>query len=91
MKKPLLLAVVIFLSFPSFAHRGDDIQAEDVYTLYRSSALDKTMRVHMATFDSSDGKEYNEENCALVRDLILSLPNVTVVYWCEPGYVSDAS
>ena len=89
MKKLLLLAVVIFFSFPSFAHRGDHIQAEDVYTLYRSSALDKTMRIHMATFDSSDGQEYNEENCALVRDLILTLPNVAVAYWCERGYVSD--
>ena len=48
------------------------------------------MRIHMATFDSSDGKEYNEENCALVRDLILTLPNVAVAYWCERDYVSDA-
>ena len=50
----------------------------------------RTMRIHMATFDSADGKEYNEENCALVRDLILTLPNVAVAYWCERDYVSDA-
>ena len=90
MKRLVLFAVAILATFPSYAHRGDHIPAEDVYTLYRSSALDKTMRIHMATFDSADGKEYNEENCALVRDLILTLPNIAVAYWCERGYVSDA-
>jgi len=87
MKRLALFGFVILASIPSFAHPGDHVPTEDVYTLYRSSALGPTMRIHMATFDSSDGADYNKENCALVRDLILTLPHVKVAYWCERGYV----
>ena len=89
MKRIVFVTIIILASVPSFAHRGDHISNEDVYTLYRSSALDATMRIHMATFDSSEGADYNKENCSLVRDLILTVPSVKVAYWCERGYVKD--
>jgi hypothetical protein len=34
-----------------------------VYTLYRSSIVMENARVHVATFDSTDGEKYNNENC----------------------------
>lgn len=42
------------------------------YTLYRSSVTGP-MRIHIATFDSNDGIEYNRQ------------PGVKVRYWCEKG------
>lgn len=55
------------------------------FTLYRSSVLDSTMRIHMATFDAGDGAAYNKENCHITADLFQKQPGVTVRYWCEPG------
>jgi hypothetical protein len=43
------------------------------------------MRIHVATFDSNDGDEYNRENCQTTMDLFQSQPNVKVRYWCEKG------
>jgi hypothetical protein len=55
------------------------------YTLYRSSPLDATMRIHMATFDAADGDNYNAENCRISSELFAKQPGVTVRYWCEKG------
>lgn len=55
------------------------------YTLYRNSALDQSMRVHVATFDSSDGEDYNDENCNVAQQLFQRQGGVTVRYWCEKG------
>lgn len=57
----------------------------EVLTLYRNSALDATMRIHVATFDSVDGKDYNAENCAVAAGLFGGQDGVSVRYWCEPG------
>ena len=59
-----------------------------VYTLYRSSAIDLLARVHVATFDASDGDDYNRENCDIARVLFQDQPGVTVRYWCEAGRVT---
>jgi hypothetical protein len=61
------------------------VEGQDAYTLYRSSALDRNMRIHMATFDAEDGADYNRENCQIAADLFEAQPGVTVAYWCEPG------
>ena len=58
---------------------------EDIYTLYRDSVVPGVTRVHIATFDTSDGRDYNRENCMIARDLFLAQDGVAVNYWCEPG------
>jgi hypothetical protein len=38
----------------------------DSFTLYRNSPIDLTMRIYIATFDSTEGyddRDYNFENC----------------------------
>jgi hypothetical protein len=57
----------------------------DVYTLYRSSVLDATLRVHVATFDTSNGQVYNAENCFVAARLFVQQPGTKTVFWCEPG------
>ena len=34
---------------------------DEIYTLYRNSVLDESMRLHVATFDAENGKEHGEE------------------------------
>lgn len=55
-----------------------------VYTLYRS-AIAGDESIHVATFDSTEGASFNQQNCSEVAILIRSQPGVTVRYWCEPG------
>ena len=55
------------------------------FTLYRNSAVDEKMRIHVASFDSLDGAAYNSENCKVAEELFKNQPNVTVRYWCEKG------
>jgi hypothetical protein len=57
----------------------------DTYTLYRNSALDAKMRLHIATFDSTDGASYNRENCDQARELFQGQAGVKTKFWCEPG------
>jgi hypothetical protein len=61
-------------------------RSEDVFTLYRDSPLGQEMRIHVATFDSADGKNYNQENCRLAADLFQAQPGVTARFWCEMGH-----
>jgi hypothetical protein len=55
------------------------------YTLYRSSLTSETLRIHVASFDTADGEDYNRDNCFLARDLYAGQPGVIVKYWCELG------
>ena len=58
----------------------------DVFTLYRNSAVDKNMRVHVASFDVANGGDgYNDENCRIAAGLFQAQEGVTVRYWCEKG------
>jgi len=59
--------------------------AESTYTLYRNSITDENMRLHVATFDSSDGDAYNRENCAVAQKLFQAQPAVKTRFWCEKG------
>jgi hypothetical protein len=58
--------------------------ATAVYTLYRDSPA-FAMRIHVATFDAADGRDYNHYNCEIIRDLAANRPGIMVRYWCEPG------
>ena len=57
----------------------------DVFTLYRNSPIDKTMRIHVATFNARAGEKYNAENCDIAAGLFVAQGGVTVRYWCERG------
>ena len=64
---------------------GADNNTQSVVTLYRTSAVDSEMRLHIATFDTDEGASYNSENCQITAQLFQGQPGVTVRYWCEPG------
>ena len=68
------------LALPAAAQSDDE-----VYTLYRNSVLDMTIRLHVASFDSTDGKDYNAENCFVAADLFQRQDGVRTRFWCEPG------
>ena len=55
------------------------------YTLYRSSVIKENARIHVATFDSSDGPEYNRDNCEVARGLFQNQDGVKTKFWCEKG------
>lgn len=59
----------------------------NAYTLYRS-AIAGNESIYVATFDSTEGAAFNQQNCSEVAILIRSQPGVTVRYWCEPGRLS---
>ena len=65
------------------------VPEENIYTLYRNSVINPSMRIHIATFDSKDGEKYNRENCELARSLFQAQPGVTVKFWCEKGRYSE--
>jgi hypothetical protein len=62
-----------------------DSLSDSAFTLYRTSVLDESMRIHIATFDSKDGRDYNQENCELARQLFQSQDGVKTRFWCELG------
>lgn len=64
---------------------GCGVTDSDTYTLYRSSVLDGVNRIHVATFDTKDGNDYNEGNCRLAADLFQQQPGVKTRFWCEKG------
>ena len=91
MKVFLTAIVVILLSF-SLPAQSDIAfrESEDaVYTLYRDSVLDKSLRIHVATFDADASQAYNKENCEIARDLFEGQPDVESTYWCEKGYYRE--
>ena len=57
----------------------------ETYTLYRSSLVDSLGRVHIATFDTTEGEAYNLENCNLVAALLQAQDGVQTRFWCEKG------
>lgn len=79
--------VLTLLVTPVPTQADDD---EFVATLYRSSVVIESARIHVATFDA-DGKSggtsfaYNWENCLLAADLFQNQPGVKTRFWCEKG------
>lgn len=83
MKRRMAAALLIAAQAAGCAHDG-------TFTLYRSSVLDQSARVHVSTFDAADGADYNRENCELASQLFQAQPGVMVRFWCEQGiYMSD--
>jgi hypothetical protein len=80
--RPLLYRTAVLTLIAGMSGCSQD---SGVYTLYRASPIDPTMRLHMATFDSEDGDAYNGGNCNIAAGLFVSQPGVTVRYWCEKG------
>ena len=75
----LFLLFLVILSFTACT------PADGNFTLYRNSAIDANMRIHVASFDAADGAKYNNENCNVAGELFKNQPGVTVRYWCEKG------
>ena len=59
--------------------------SNNFYTLYRNSVTDETMRLHVATFDSSEGHAYNMGNCQTAQELFQKQDGVKTKFWCEKG------
>ena len=55
------------------------------YTLYRNSVTDENMRIHVASFNSSDGENYNQGNCEIAQELFQKQDGVKTKFWCEKG------
>jgi hypothetical protein len=89
MKILFLVIFVLVISMPANSHQPDRVPADEVYTLYRGSPVDKDHRYKIATFDAVHGESYNRENCIIARNLFSGQLGVTVDYWCDNGYTSD--
>lgn len=72
----LLLILTLFIASCS---------QSNTYTLYRNSITDENMRIHVASFDSSDGENYNQENCRIAQELFQKQDGVKTKFWCEKG------
>jgi hypothetical protein len=70
-----------------FLHTGIALAQADstIFTLYRNSAKDAAMRLHVATFDAKEDESYNRENCLVASNLFAAQPGVKVRYFCEKG------
>lgn len=81
MNRVLLAAVAVGLG-------GCGASESSTYTLYRNSIAipgGEMKRFHVATFDTSDGHDYNMENCEQARSLFQSQSGVRTRFWCEKG------
>ena len=76
------LALVIVIS-SIFAGCSSD---SDTFTMYRNSVIDRSMRIHVATFNAAvGGDKYNSGNCDLAASLFASQDGVKTRFWCEKG------
>ena len=64
---------------------GSSTSESSTYVLYRNSVTDKDMRLHVATFDASEGEGYNHENCEQAKELFQAQSGVKTKFWCEKG------
>jgi hypothetical protein len=91
-----LADIVTALSVATFLVAHSTPEAA-VFTLYRNSPLDVSLRVHWATFDVKDtDPTYNQNNCMMAARLLNANVTATaeakgklryrgVGFWCEPG------
>ena len=61
-----------------------------IATLYRSSVVIDTARIHIATFNANSksqggGFAYNWENCQVAAKLFKNQSGVKTTFWCEKG------
>jgi hypothetical protein len=76
----LTISLFLLQSVPAASQSNDS-----VFTLYRNSAIDAAMRLHVATFDAKETESYNRENCLVAANLFAAQPGVKVRYFCEKG------
>lgn len=57
----------------------------DVWTLYRNSPIDLSARVHWATFDADEPRDYNLRNCQMAADLLNKQAPRGIRWWCGAG------
>lgn len=61
----------------------------EIYTLYRGGALDKSLRIHYATFPTKGEKtDWNKENCERIAEYLNKeekYKTYPVKFWCEKG------
>jgi hypothetical protein len=67
------------------------------FTLYRNSIVDRSLRVHWATFNAAESdRNYNRNNCEMAARLLNANVEASarqegkgrdpsVGFWCEPG------
>lgn len=82
---PLGLAVLFLACCAAATATSATTDDTVVFTLYRNSAVNGALRMHVATFDAADGKTYNMTNCHAAADLFEGQPGVKTRFWCEPG------
>lgn len=77
----------------------EEVRHSEAATLYRNSPLSAALRVHFATYDASDGIEFNLSNCEMTARLLNAnirasaaaegkRPYDDVGFWCEVGEFS---
>ncbi|MGE4013649.1 MAG: hypothetical protein AB7G15_16085 [Alphaproteobacteria bacterium] len=64
---------------------SDASRHDGTWTLYRASVVAGITRIHVATFDASEGFNFNRVNCEIAGGLFQAQPGVIVRYWCEQG------
>ena len=64
---------------------GSGVGDGRAFTLYRNSITDENMRIHVATFDATDGEAYNRGNCEQAQLLFQAQTGVKTKFWCEKG------
>lgn len=96
----VLLALVIVSAGCSQVEERRSASAE-TFTLYRNSPIDRSLRVHWATFDVEDSdRSYNRNNCEMAARLLNANvgesarvadvePYDGVGFWCESGEFSE--
>lgn len=78
-------AIFTVAALSALASVSSAATTDSTYTLYRNSVTDQSMRIHVATFDSADGGDYNRENCAQAVLLFQAQAGVRTKFWCESG------
>lgn len=93
-------AKVVLITLALLAGCESATRGDETYTLYRNSPLDRTMRVHWATFDVSDSTpDANRNQCDMAARLLNANVkewakieakeyDTTLGFWCERGSYS---
>ena len=81
---PRLLVITPLLALLAAACSNSGAEGES-FVLYRNSVTDESMRIHIASFDASDGEKYNRENCEQAQQLFQAQPGLKTKFWCEKG------
>ena len=95
MRKLTVRLLLAYAALSVTACKDTDTQ----YTLYREGVdiqtleIDRTKRIHIATFDAEIDAAYNSANCSFAEELFnanqphynYTVSKVRVRYWCEKG------